>query len=140
MLLTTIVVRAPIYVSDKNGFLKVFLGNDLLSTLGFIVAVTLASIANLHLELNQLEFQTNNSFLRTRLGLRKSAMTLIVLFGFAIVLVTLKSSSAISEMSQAVFNCAGLTIVYINLEVLWDITSAIFKIPSIKSLKDSHDK
>lgn len=132
MLLATIGARAPAALSDTNDFLKTFLGNDLLSTLGFIIAVTLASIANIQLSLNQAEAQTERSFVQTRSALKRSALTLIVLFGCSVGLVTSKPILANDIPTQTAFNCAALLIIYVSLEVLWDITATIFKIPAQK--------
>lgn len=137
MVLATIAAQSPNYLSDENEFLSKFLGNDLLSTLGFVVAVTLASIANIHLELNQVETTTSRLFKLTRIALRRSAQTLIILFGVAIALVTIKPVWATSELSEATFNSFALVILYVNLEVLWDITAAVFMVPSSKVINKS---
>jgi hypothetical protein len=114
--------------SDENYFLRDFLDNDLLSVLGFVTAVTLASAANIHLQLNALEMQRGVHFSSTKNGLRKSALTLILAFFFSLVVVVLKPIFHSNEWAQISFNIAALTMVLVCLEVLWDITCTTFKI------------
>lgn len=59
--LLTISFYQPHLLSDNNTFLRAFVSEQLLATLGFILAVTLASSANLHLELNKIEDATGKS-------------------------------------------------------------------------------
>ncbi|WSH28018.1 hypothetical protein U8P75_04435 [Rhizobium beringeri] len=53
----TIAVAAarPDWISDQNTFLKGFIGQDILNLLGVILAITLASVANIHLQFNHIE-------------------------------------------------------------------------------------
>ena len=130
--IATAIAQTPDMLSDKNSFLADFLDNDLLSVLGFISAVTLASIANIHLQLNAIEERSTHSFAVTRHALRKSALTLIILFGLAFLIVVIKPIFAVGLGLQGLFNGAAMVVVYINLDVMWDITSATFNIPSLK--------
>lgn len=115
--------------SDENFFLKDFLDNDLLSVLGFVTAVTLASAANIHLQLNALEVQRGCHFTATKGGLRKSALTLILAFFVSLVIVVLKPVFQCHLWVQIFSNIAALTMIVVCLEVLWDITNTTFKIP-----------
>lgn len=121
--------------SDDNVFLKDFLDNDLLSVLGFVTAVTLASAASIHLQLNSLEIQRGQEFSLTKDGLRRSSLTLIFAFFISLVIVVLKPVFHGNEWVQIAANIGGLTMVIVSLEVLWDITVTTFRIPS-KSLME----
>jgi hypothetical protein len=127
----------PNLLNDKNSFLKAFVGENLLATLGFIMTVTLASAASLHLELNKIEDQTTKQFTRTRLSVRKSAYSLMVMFGAAVVLVILKPLLPTPPYNAAVANSIAILILYFNLSVLYDLTRTVFAIPSITAIKAS---
>ncbi len=88
--LATTSIYCPQYLSDENKFLKDFVNQNALQTLGFIVTITLASAASLHLELNKLEDNTGLAFVRTRSSVRKSAYALLVLLAATVVLVVAK--------------------------------------------------
>lgn len=104
------------------------------------MAVTLASAASVHFELNRLEEETGKAFLRTRKSLRKSAYSLIVLFAAAMVLVTVKPLVPEVPYNAAVANSLAIAIIYFNLSVLLDLTRSVFKIPSATAIKEmSHD-
>jgi hypothetical protein len=128
------IIHHPTFIDDNNGFLKDFLDNDLLSVLGFITAVTLASAANIHLHLNQLQNDTGLPFNRARKSLGKSAYSLIFLFGAALVVVTIKPTLPSTPRWQAIANSAAILILYFNLSVLFDLTRATFRIPSSSSI------
>lgn len=127
-LLVGIALIYPTVLSDENEFLKDFLDNDLLSTLGFIAAVTLASIGNMHLQIRQFETEREKNFPETKKSLKLSAGTLIILFAFAFILVVVKPLLPCTYLFQGLANSVSILIVYVYLEVLWDITFATFKV------------
>ena len=60
-------LAVPWVLADTNAFLKGFVNPKLLSLLGVIVTITLASAANLHIELNKIEEAAGKSaFVNTR--------------------------------------------------------------------------
>ncbi len=72
-------VVAPTVLSDRNSFLKGFVSHELLVLLGVIVTITLASAANLHLELNKLEEPVRKRvFGPTRAAIKRAAYWLNV--------------------------------------------------------------
>ena len=50
-----VVAARPEWASDQNSFLRNFVTHEFLSLLGVILAITLASVANIHLEFNKIE-------------------------------------------------------------------------------------
>ena len=124
--------KYPGAISDNNSFLKGFVGSNLLSTLGFIISVTLASIANIHLQLSILEETSSKPLASTRRGLRLSAITLLVVFSVAFVISLVKPMFSATCLGQIAFNCGGVICVYICIEVMWDITVTTFKVSSQK--------
>ena len=51
----TISVVRPDFLGDDNIFLKNFVNHEFLNILGLILAITLASVANIHLAFNRIE-------------------------------------------------------------------------------------
>lgn len=140
ILLTLISYYNPYYLSDSNAFLKNFINHEFLSILGFIVALTLASAANLHLELNKIEDQTGKTFKRTRAAIRNSARSLVLAFMAAGVLVIFKPLLIDEPMYSALANSIAIVIVFFNLAILHDLTETIFSIPTIKKIKEIRSK
>ncbi len=133
--LTVISFVAPHLLDDRNKFLSSFVNHELLATLGFIVAVTLASAANVHFELNRIEDQTNKKFTRTRKSLKRSANSLLLLFilaGFVVIIKPLLPNPP--NYNVAIFNSIAICIVFFNLSVLFDLTRTVFLIPSVKEI------
>jgi hypothetical protein len=119
---------SPWVLSDKNTFLFNFISQGgFLSFLGVVVTITLASTANLHLELNKLEEKINKRiFNNTRLAVKKSAYSLIGMLLVAIFLSSVKSLVCNSEISEAFLNGACILIVLFNILVLIDLTQTAF--------------
>lgn len=133
--LLTISFSAPYLLDDRNTFLANFVNHELLGVLGFIVAVTLASAASVHFELNRIEDATGKPFHRTRRSLKKSAYSLIVLFAVAGIVVVIKPVVPAEPNNMAFANSFAISIIYFNLSVLLDLTRTVFKIPSIEAIK-----
>lgn len=125
----------PEWLSDKNVFLKGFVNHELLAVLGVIVTITLASAANLHLELNRLENSTGEAFQEARKATKAYAYLLIFLFTAALVIVVLKPLVASTTSMQSIFNGAAILIVVLNILSLVDLTGAVFAIPADRNLK-----
>lgn len=122
----------PDVLSDKNTFLKGFVTHELLGFLGVIVTITLASAANLHLKLNELEEKVQKQvFSKTRSMVKKSAYWLIGMLLIALLLVVIKPVVANSNTVESIFNGAALLVVF-NILVLIDLTQSAFSLePSI---------
>lgn len=123
----------PDVLSDKNTFLKGFVTHELLGFLGVIVTITLASAANLHLKLNELEEKIQKQvFSKTRSMVKKSAYWLIGMLLIALLLVVIKPVVANSNTVESIFNGAALLVVFFNILVLIDLTQSAFSLePSI---------
>lgn len=139
----SVALSAPWVLSDCNGFLKIFVGYPLLNLLGIIVAITSASSVNLHFELNKIENELKSEFLTpTRLAVKRSVISLILLFSFGFLLVITKPSVPINEISYALINGLAVLIVIFNILVLIDLTQLVFKIvPVFKMIPpNEHEK
>lgn len=127
---------APSVLSDdKNSFLKNFVNHELLGTLGVILAITLASIAQLHLAFNKIEeeFQRAGGLSRTRRSVHTAAYWLISLFVIAIALVVIKPIVAHEAWSQTIVNGAAILVLVWNVLILIDIMRTAFAIkPTIR--------
>lgn len=127
-LVCVLALVAPELISNKNAFLFGFVGDGLLSVLGVIVTITLASAGQLHLSLNQIEekHQNKNSFVDTRAGIRRASFALIWLFVFSVALVIFKPILATNDWSQTLFNGAAILVVVWNVLILTALTEAVF--------------
>lgn len=133
MLVVTIV--KPDILSDHNAFLLGFVNHELLAVLGVILAITLASTAQLHLTFNQIEesYRNKGGLSRSRRRVHSAAYCLISLFLVAVLIVVVKPLLGITDWSQALFNGAALLILIWNILILISITQTTFWIePHIK--------
>ena len=126
-------ICSPYYLSDDgNEFFKNFVNHELLSVLGVIVTITLASSASLHLELNKLEEQTGERFSGARSAIKISSYSLIAIFGAAFALVMVKPWVASNQHASAALNSIVILIFLFSLAILADLTMAVFRIPARK--------
>lgn len=125
----------PQWLNDDNAFLRNFVNHELLATLGFIAAVTLASAASLHLELNRLEDATGQTFPRSRLSVCRSAYSLLILFGVAVGLVVVKPLLPAVPIAAALANSFALLIIYFYLSVMWDLIATVLAIPTVRKIQ-----
>lgn len=124
-----IIAARPHWLSDANPFLKDFVGNDLLSLLGVILAITLASIASMHLEFNKIEERRKKRGLSaSRQNIKKAAYWLIGLFVAGLTLVAVKPLASFSATAEAGLNAAALLIVLWHVLILVTLTQMIFAI------------
>jgi hypothetical protein len=120
----------PDALSDRgNRFLSGFVNHELLSFLGVVVTITLASVANLHLELNKLESASGKRFPKTRKSIRLSAYSLIggLVFGFLIVATKPLIGDGVYVL--AIWNSAAIIVIIFNILVLVDLTQATLSLP-----------
>lgn len=131
-------VCAPWVLSDKNAFFASFVNHELLNLLGVIVAITLASAANLHLEFNRIEDAAKKIILtKTRAAVKRSALWLIALFALAFLIVIIKPLIPANDIGYSLLNGMAVLIVLFNLLVLVDLTQLVFRIqPKFKMLSD----
>jgi uncharacterized membrane protein YraQ (UPF0718 family) len=135
-------ISHPEFLDDSKQFFKDLLSKDMLPILGIILTISLASVAQLHLEFNKIEERRGRLFLgQTRKALRGAAYMLIGTFVAGIVVVSLKSILAgDNSVSQALFNSIGVLLLILNVIILCDLTSAAFSIgPEIHRRDDCED-
>lgn len=124
-----VVVAAPWALSDKNAFLAGFVNEQFLSFMGVVVTITLASAANLYIELNKLEDKLDDAiFNGTKADVRHSAYMLIATLVASVVLVVVKPLVICGERSAAIVNGLGLTILLVAILILIDLTQAAFSL------------
>lgn len=128
--LVTALVR-PSLISDDNEFLKELIGVNLLTILGVILSITLASVGQVHLSLNKIEEKYNKrAFPDTRAGMQKAAYWLISLFLICLIVTYAKSAVPSSPAWEAIMNGAALVILLWYLLILISIMQMIFAIQS----------
>ncbi|KZB56822.1 hypothetical protein [Thalassospira xiamenensis] len=128
--MTVVSVVRPEYLSDSNEFLRNFVNHEFLNILGVILAITLASVANIHLAFNRIEerYKTKNALTKSRHNLKKSAYWLIGLFVAGAVVVFIKPVACSSPVSIALFNSAALIILIWHILILVALTELVFRI------------
>lgn len=116
---------------EKDKFLTEFVRSYFLPFLGFVVTITLTSVTSLHLEVNRLEDRKGQSFPKTKRSICLSGFSLIIslFIGLAIVISELFIGHDDPICSSLLFVWAVLVILF-DICVLWDLTKAIFTIPS----------
>ena len=125
--LVAIVACRPHWISDSNEFLSGFINHEYLNVLGVILAITLASLAQIHLTLNEIEERRNTTFTDgTRSEIRSSAVWLIAAFVVGVIVVLIKPLVGESDTVTAIFNAFSLLVLLFYVLVLVDITMAIF--------------
>jgi hypothetical protein len=129
VLLVISVARADM-LSDANEFLRGFVNQELLNILGVILAITLASTANIHLAFNRIEERHNapGSLEKSRRNLKKATYWLIGLFIAAAIGVVLKPLAASTPTGQAIFNSGALVILLWQVLILVSLTQLVFLI------------
>lgn len=129
-----VIVCEPSWLSDENEFLKGFVNHEFLNVLGVILAITLASLAQLHLGINTLEERAGRAFLQgARREIRSSARWLIAGFLGGLFLVWLKpllgSGEVLSNARiEATVNTIALYLLVFYALILIDITGSIFDV------------
>lgn len=128
--MTVISVIRPEYLSDANGFLKGFINENILNMLGVILAITLASVANIHLSFNSIEekFSRPGALSGSRRNLKKAAYWLIGIFVAGCIIVTVKPLAGVSPVGQAIFNSAALIMLIWHVLILISLMELVFRI------------
>jgi hypothetical protein len=125
--LAVMVICAPQWLDDGNTFLKTFVGVEFLGALGVILAITLASLAQLHLSLNEREERRGVRFLdETHAEIRSSGRWLIGLYIGAVAVVVTKPLLGTAPRVEALMNALALAVLGFYILILFDITSAVF--------------
>lgn len=126
-----IVAAQPVWLSDANPFLRNFVNHEFLNLLGVILAITLASVVNVHFEFNKIEerYQRAGALQTSRANLRKNTNFLIGLFLVAVLLVVVKPLVAAGDAGEALVNSGALFIVLWHVLILISLTRLAFAIP-----------
>jgi hypothetical protein len=122
-------IYAPWLLRDRNSFLRDFVNHEFLNLLGVILAITLASTAQLHLTLNQIEekYKQVGGMTRTRAGVHSDAHWLIGLFVAGVIVVVIKPMVGSELWQQSLFNGAAILIIIWDVLILISVTRTIFK-------------
>lgn len=129
-----IAAAAPRWLDDRNEFLHGFVNQELLSILGVILVITLASAAQIHLKFNDMEEKENRRFMAaSRHEVKSSAYWLIGSFVVAIGLVLVKPLFVEHHFAVAFINGFAVLVLLFDVTILFDMTAGIFAIsPTIK--------
>lgn len=133
-----LIAARPDWVGDSNGFLKNFVNHEFVNVLGVILAITLASVAQIHLEFNRIEevHKIKDALERSRSELRSTAYWLVVLFIAGVAVVTIKpiATGSVTAGAPAVpttegfFNMLSLFILLWHVLMLVSLLQTVFAI------------
>lgn len=118
----------PEALGDQNAFLDGFVNHEFLSFMGVIVSITLASAANIHIELRKKEKEAGEEFFRkTKTAVRLSAYSLICALCLSVLLVIAKPLLPEHGSWRAIANIGAIAIILWGILVILDITKLAFK-------------
>lgn len=124
-----LIAYRPDWLGDENTFLKNFVNHEYLNILGVILAITLASLSQLHLSLGKLKGQVGSDGLDDiRREIKSSAIWLIMGFIFGLIAVIIKPLIVLGVSGAALVNAFCLLILLFYILVLSDITLSVFDI------------
>ncbi len=118
----------PSIFSDSNQFLAQFVNHEYLNFMAVMVTITLASTANIHIELRKKEKLAGKDFLtKTKAAVRKSAFSLIWALSFSVILVFIKPLIPQTEFALSLVNSLAIATIIWSILVILDITKLAFK-------------
>lgn len=128
-------LSAPWVLSDKNSFLRSFVGNPILSLIGVIVTIALASAANLHLRFNDIEDRAGRRILiNTRRKVHSASYWMIATLIAVVVLLVTKSLIGSGDIATSLVNGLALVALLANILILLDLTMIVYAIdPNFES-------
>lgn len=119
----------PEWLNDENEFFKNFINHEYVNVLGVILAITLASLAQIHFSLNSIEEKNRKKiFSETREEIVSTIFWLIGGFAFGLLIVIVKPLVADREVLVAVLNGVAMGVLLFYLFLLADITLSVFSI------------
>lgn len=128
--LAAVAICQPQYLSDSNKFLSKFIGEQIISVLGVILAINFASLAQLHLSLNKLEEENSReTFQKARSEIKSASRYMISLFAVSGIVLVIKGAACAGEKCQAVFNALELFILCMFVAIMIDIVESVFDLP-----------
>lgn len=137
-------MAAPWVLSDKNRFLQGFVNHEFLGFMGVLVTITLASAANLFIELNKMEKEVGRAaFPKTKQSVKDSAYGLIAFLTVSVALVILKPVLALTPVAETIANGIAIGLIIGAIMALIDLTQTAFKLSAATGFGTSqpdHDK
>lgn len=105
---------------------------DFIGLMGVIVTITIASAANTHMAIRQIEASAKKKFLsRTRKSVEKSVISLLITMLTSLAIVILKGWPEISPLWQSLINVLSVITIIFGLLVLLDLTRLAFIIEPV---------
>ena len=124
-----LVAYRPDWIGDQNEFLNNFVNHEYLNILGVILAITLASLSQLHLTLGKLHKKLGKEGLADiRSEIKSSAIWLILGFIFGLIAVIMKPLIIYGVAGEALINAFYLLTLLFYILILSDITLSVFDI------------
>lgn len=119
---------SPAILGTPGTALDKFVTEQVLNVLGVILAIMLASAANLHLEFNKIEerFRRKGGLSKTKASVRISTQWMIGLFCLYIVMMLFKPEEPV--WLRSICNGLALIVLLWYVLIMIDLTQTIFKI------------
>jgi len=125
-------IDQPWVLGTNNTLLNSFVDGQFLGFMGVVVTITLASAANIHIELNKIETSVGTRiFIKTRQKVKLSAFSLIWALTASIVILVCKPFMSASAVGASLANGAALLVVLICILILVDLTKLAFNIEPV---------
>lgn len=119
----------PHVLGDQNTFLARFVSSEFLNFMGVMVTITLASTANIHIELKRKEEENKEEiFPKTKAAVRKSAVSLLWSLLLSVILVVSKPLLPQVDSYMAFANSVALAILLWGILIIYDITKLAFRL------------
>lgn len=117
-----------------NSFLIGFINHEILSTQGVILAITLASIANLHIAFNKIEEDFGEGKLAgARAEIRQNAYGLVFAFVASVIVVFVWPYFVSQPIMHSMLYGIALWLLLLSVIILVDIMDTVFSLPPLRS-------
>ena len=131
-----VAVRTDWFSDERNSFLRNFVNQELLTLLGVVLAITLASVASLQVAFDKVKDNIDGLKLtNTRTAVRSAIMSLNWTFLGAVLLVVIKPLMPTGCTLVSLANATALLLVIYYGMTLMELTILTFKMPSLGELK-----
>lgn len=129
-------INKPELLGNSNKFLHELVGANLISIIGIIVTITLASTANIQLQISRAEERLGKEiFKETRDRMRISSFVLILTLILAVMISIVKPFVMGHLSLEVLVNSLAVILILLDVLILWDVTQAVFDIRFVKDAK-----
>lgn len=118
----------PTVLSDKNKILATFINEQMIATLGVVISVNIAALAQFHLSLNKIQASLGNTFKKVRDEIKSSGRWMVTLFAISTLLLFIKSIIGDDFILQSLLNSLQIVLLLVFILIMYDIIDTIFEV------------